>query len=560
MEIEADPNVRIKISLVFLLSIAVAGSFSFLYLWQAHAQDAPLVAASSSEKPPVTESLFAKGKGLYEKQCAVCHGLKGAGDGKAAYLLYPKPRDLTRGEFRLVSTSAMEATDEDLFKTITRGMPGSSMPSWKYLSEEERWGLVYYVRYLANLGRQQKSGEMTEELIKKGISWDVQKQFASSATDPETMIRPPHESPSTPERIAAGKELFAKACASCHGALGKGDGKMKMMDSLGYPLRPRDLTAGIFKGYFDYENLYYRIAAGLPGSPMPGYKDALTEGQIQDLIYYIQTLPDKGAEERTRVERHRIVAAKSKEKLELDPLSGQWRSMAPIYVALTPLWWRDLRIEGVDIRALYDGGELALHLSWKDPSQNDSLMTPQAFSDGAAVQISTDKDPPFFGMGAKGAPVALWHWKAAWQKDTEGREDVETHYPHMAVDYYEAQKTYEHGSPFEVRDSETSFHDPLYLTGYGAGNLLSDPNRESSAEEGQAEGLGTLSGDSSTPHEVKARGTYKDGRWSVTFIGKLGSFTPGEPISIAFAVWDGAEGDRNGQKMVSIWNELTLES
>src|SRR3990167_8325520 len=75
----------------------------------------------AQDKPPLTNKLFKKGEALYQKQCAVCHGSQGAADGKAAYLLNPKPRDFIKDKFRLVSTTSMEATDEDLFKTITRG-------------------------------------------------------------------------------------------------------------------------------------------------------------------------------------------------------------------------------------------------------------------------------------------------------------------------------------------------------------------------------------------------------------------------------------------------------
>ena len=93
-----------------------------------------------------TPELLALGKRVYEKQCAACHGLDGRGEGEAAYLLYPKPRDFTAGKFEMVSTWERVPTDEDLFMTISRGMPGSAMPSWGHLSEEERWGLVHYVK------------------------------------------------------------------------------------------------------------------------------------------------------------------------------------------------------------------------------------------------------------------------------------------------------------------------------------------------------------------------------------------------------------------------------
>ncbi|MBI4560493.1 MAG: cytochrome c, partial [Candidatus Rokubacteria bacterium] len=99
--------------------------------------------------PPASPELLALGKRVYEKQCAACHGFDGRGEGEAAYLLYPKPRDFTAGKFALVSTWDRVPTDEDLFRTISRGMPGSAMPSWAHLSEEERWGLVHYLKSFA---------------------------------------------------------------------------------------------------------------------------------------------------------------------------------------------------------------------------------------------------------------------------------------------------------------------------------------------------------------------------------------------------------------------------
>jgi DMSO reductase family type II enzyme heme b subunit len=37
------------------------------------------------------------------------------------------------------------------------------------------------------------------------------------------------------------------------------------------------------------------------------------------------------------------------------------------------------------------------------------------------------------------------------------------------------------------------------------------------------------------------------------------SLAPGGSASIAFALWDGAFRDRNGQKQASIWHDLRLE-
>ena len=60
--------------------------------------------------------------------------------------------------------------------------------------------------------------------------------------------------------------LFKEGCAPCHGDTGRGDGQQKQIDSSGYPTRPRDLTAGVYKGDPAPEAVYRRVVLGLPGS------------------------------------------------------------------------------------------------------------------------------------------------------------------------------------------------------------------------------------------------------------------------------------------------------
>ncbi|MEK7334979.1 MAG: cytochrome c, partial [Candidatus Binatota bacterium] len=105
-------------------SIAVA----FLLLFAAS-----IINTAELKPPPSSPKLIALGKQLYNKQCAACHGPQGRGDGEAAYLLYPKPRDFVAAKYRMISTWDRIPTDQDLFDTIARGMPGSAMPSWGHL-------------------------------------------------------------------------------------------------------------------------------------------------------------------------------------------------------------------------------------------------------------------------------------------------------------------------------------------------------------------------------------------------------------------------------------------
>src|SRR5437667_8283557 len=79
---------------------------------------------------------------VYNHACAWCHGRDGRGDGPAAFsinkYLSPRPRDFTRGRFELRSTPSGELpTDEDLLRTLERGVPGY-MPSFHGLTAGER--------------------------------------------------------------------------------------------------------------------------------------------------------------------------------------------------------------------------------------------------------------------------------------------------------------------------------------------------------------------------------------------------------------------------------------
>jgi len=91
-----------------------------------------------------------KGKEIYDRNCAACHGLYGKGDGPAAVSLRPRPRDLTDQEY------VKGLSDEDLFKVITYG--GSSvgkspfMPGWgNTLSKDDIIDIITYLRSLSKI-------------------------------------------------------------------------------------------------------------------------------------------------------------------------------------------------------------------------------------------------------------------------------------------------------------------------------------------------------------------------------------------------------------------------
>ena len=94
----------------------------------------------ASEGNPVsaTDASVARGRELYEPNCAQCHGLTGRGDGPLADTLAIPPAD-----FKL---HVPFHTDLFFFQVITRGF-GVVMPAFGGgISEEDRWNLINFLR------------------------------------------------------------------------------------------------------------------------------------------------------------------------------------------------------------------------------------------------------------------------------------------------------------------------------------------------------------------------------------------------------------------------------
>ena len=225
----------------------------------------PQAIAVSVMALPNTPEQAARGKLVYERRCVGCHGVNGDGNGPAATFLDPRPRNFTLGSFKFRTTpSGSLPTDGDLYRTLTRGVRWTAMPTWHELPEKDRIAVIAYVKTFSSRWKDEKP-------------------------EPPIVIgNPPRP---TPELLARGKELYIKAkCFQCHGEGGKGDGPSasELRDDLKFPIRPADFTKGQFKGGGEVTDLYRTMTTGLDGTPMPSFADSMTDDERWAISYYVQ--------------------------------------------------------------------------------------------------------------------------------------------------------------------------------------------------------------------------------------------------------------------------------
>ncbi len=114
---------KISAQLVFAVTVIIVSS------------QLALAAPKETDQPNIDQI---KGRKIFAKHCAGCHGPEGKGDGYL--LLGPDPANLTR-------PTTKKNPDALLLQTIHEGKP--NMPSWKgRLSEDESRAVLAYIRAL----------------------------------------------------------------------------------------------------------------------------------------------------------------------------------------------------------------------------------------------------------------------------------------------------------------------------------------------------------------------------------------------------------------------------
>jgi DMSO reductase family type II enzyme heme b subunit len=441
------------------------------------------------------------GKKVYEKRCAWCHGWEGAGDGPAAERLSPPPRDFTSGMYKIKTTpfDEMMPNDEDIFRMINDGMPDTSMPGWKdILTEQERWDLVAYIKTFAGF-----EGKPSKQL-------EYGKQVKSSA-----------------ESIERGKKLFIDRCSECHGEEGRGDAMKKLKDDLGFRTWPRNLSKPwSFSASNDPKDIYARISVGIPGTQMPNFADPnskkkMTDEERWDVANYVASLADDS--KTVRPENTVVKAQRATGELPAEPTDPKWKEAEPSSFLLVGQIIGEERFftpsnNSITARAFYNDKEIAILLSLDDRTKSmpgdekaAEIAEGEVFNDALALQfpvaIPEEMEKPYFGHGDSAKPVNIWLWQS------EGKDTPQT-----------------------VK--------LLQATGF------------KNKEERDAAKAG-----------LTAKGVYDKGTWHIVMKRPLVTgekdkdiqFAEGKFIPMAFAAWDGTNGEKGSKHTMTTWYWILLK-
>jgi len=79
------------------------------------------------------------GRALFLQHCALCHGERADGRGVRRQALSSPPRDFTDRAWR------ERTSPRRVFHVIREGTPGTPMPAWKALDEDDAWDLAAYL-------------------------------------------------------------------------------------------------------------------------------------------------------------------------------------------------------------------------------------------------------------------------------------------------------------------------------------------------------------------------------------------------------------------------------
>ncbi len=407
-----------------------------------------------------------------------------------------------------------------------------------------------------------------------------------------------------------GRDIYMKRCFWCHGEQGRGDGP----SAVGMLPRSRDFVRADYRicstphGQLPTDDDLLRvISRGLPGTPMPGWENVLTEAQIGELVTYIKSLSPRFEKEK-REALTTLSGAGSTERGEevyrtakcflchgeagrgdgeiTNTLNFEW-GLPHSARDLTRGWTFKGGHEPRDIYLRITGG---LNGTPMGPYQD--LLSDQERWDLAHYVASLDQEPAetsddFVVMAAKfegdipeDPDAAEWEQAGPilvplagqvvldpplrWWIPTAGSATVRALYNGRDIGFLlewndpTGQKNAFADSAllqFAAQDASK----PYFLFG-DADNPVQIWHWQTGTLDEEWTASGSVS--ETHPADFRVNSSWKEGRWRLTFRRALAgepAFEPGKFVPILFSVRDGANGESGNVRAISTWLYVTLE-
>ena len=417
------------------------------------------VKGTNPSKP--SPAMIEAGKRIYFRKCVWCHGVDGAGDGPGADRLWPRPRNFNQGTFKIRHTASGELPlfdptkpipgQNDLFETVTHGLPGSAMPPWDgILTEQQRLEVLSFV---------------TMELVKDRKFDDKTESFSILNVRDKSAIK---QVAYGKESIEKGKQLVVdKKCVECHGMQGRGDGNpFNLKDDWGFPIQPANWhKCWNFRGSreepYNVVTIFRTMSTGVNGTPMPSFADNTTVEERWHISNFVNSVCEREKEGDPFSKQLEMDPQTAKPKINFvvpsspidgeipaDPQDKKWQSLPRRLIGMAGQITHKPRnfvnrVDDLWVRSVYNKNEIAFMFQWDDRTKSqvaagvtvtpvaeappktgepDSIAAKQntyeVYNDSVAIEFPakweeiTPPEKPRFLFGEEKRHMDIWKWEA----------------------------------------------------------------------------------------------------------------------------------------------------
>ena len=236
----------------------------------------------------VPAAVLNEGREHYVQNCYACHGMSGDGRGPASHYYRPPPRDLTKGLYKFGGVVDGLPHDEDFARILQHGLAGTPMLAWD-IPGGELYSIIQYVKSLSTAW--QEADELGKQIPVATDTWQGRDL----------------------EAISRGKQVYhgLATCQQCHPAYASQQEMLEASQAAGrtiaqfraqpfqpetkesqyevdgkkVQIMPPDFLFNEVRSGHDVKELYRIISAGIPGTAMPTWYDALPAPDVWAMAY-----------------------------------------------------------------------------------------------------------------------------------------------------------------------------------------------------------------------------------------------------------------------------------